>query len=425
MAIQFVGGATAGKAGATSGNTTIALNSGLTGGIASAVSAGDLVIAVFGTGSTADRTLAITDGTTNYTLIGTELYANDTFDTNLRVAYKFMGGTPDTATTFGPTGSANDAGAMAVYVFRGVDSTTPLDVSAATTTIINSLLVVPPDVTPSTAGAFPVVAGAAAHNGGVDTFTSSDLTDFRTQGGTNDTNDVTIGIGHQDNWTSGATNYATWGCTQATSNTYSCAAVTFVLRPAAAVPITGSGSLSAQVSDVSGTGLTRSLGTGALAAQAADVSGSGLSRSLGTGALAAQASDVSGAGKSRSLGTGALAAQSAVIVGAGTVSGGAITGTGALVAQSATLSGAGKSRSLGTGALSAQAVTLIGAGKSRSLGAGALAAQSATVEGEGTVPVSGITGTGALAAQSATVVGVGLVKGRARNCFNTPWGLPW
>jgi hypothetical protein len=226
--IRFVGGATASKVGATSGDTTIALNSGLTGGIASAVSPGDLVIAAFGTGSTADRTLAITSG---YTLIGSEQYANDTFDTNLRCAYKFMGATPDTTTTFGPTGSTSDAGAMAVYVFRGVDPTTPLDVAAVQATALNTSRVVPPDITPSTVGAFPVVIGAAAHNGGTDTFTSSDLTDFRTVGG-NDTNDVTLGIGHQDNWSSGATNFATWGHSQADSTSFCWAATTIALRPA-------------------------------------------------------------------------------------------------------------------------------------------------------------------------------------------------
>ena len=118
MPLQYVGGATATKAGATSGNSTISLTA-LTGGIASAAAAGDIVIAVFATGSTVDRALSITDGTTAYTLIGTELYSNDTYDTNLRVAYKVMGATPDTNVTFGPTLNAADAGAMAVHVWRG------------------------------------------------------------------------------------------------------------------------------------------------------------------------------------------------------------------------------------------------------------------------------------------------------------------
>lgn len=236
-AIQFVGATTAGKAGATSGNTTIALNSGLSGGVASGVAEGDLVIAVFGTGATADRTLAITDGSNNYTLIDSELYQDDTLDTNLRVAYKFMGGTPDASTTFGPTGDANDSGAMAVYVFRGVDPTTPLDVAAVSGQAADTSRVVPPDITPSTAGAYVVIVGAAAHNGGVDTFTSTDLiADFATQGGTNDTNDVTIGVGHIDNWTSGATNAATWGHSQTDSTSFSWAGITLALRPEATTP---------------------------------------------------------------------------------------------------------------------------------------------------------------------------------------------
>ncbi|MDQ1283977.1 MAG: hypothetical protein QG620_325 [Patescibacteria group bacterium] len=235
--IQFVGGTTAGKAGAISGDSTIALNSGLTGGIASAVAAGDLVIAVFGTGATADRTLAITDGSNSYTLIDSELYQDDTLDTNLRVAYKFMGGTPDASTTFGPTGNANDSGAMAVYVFRGVDSSNPLDVAAVPGQAADTSRVVPPDITPSTAGAYVVVVGAAGHNGGADTFTSTDLVlDFFTRGGTNDTNDVSIGVGHINNWTSGATDAATWGHSQTDSVDFSWAAITLALRPAATTP---------------------------------------------------------------------------------------------------------------------------------------------------------------------------------------------
>jgi hypothetical protein len=231
MAIEFVGGAVANKAGATSGNTTITLSSGLTGGIAAAVATNDLVIAVFGSASTADRTLAITDGTNPYTLIDSELYSDDLFDTNLRVAYKFMGGTPDTTTTFGPTGNAADAGGMAVYVFRGVDTSTPLDVAAVPATGNGSGLPNPAGITPTTAGAFGVFAGATAHNGGSDTFTSS-LANFRTTGA-NDNNDVTIGIGHVNDWTSGEINPAAFGHSQADSADFSWAAMSIALRPLA------------------------------------------------------------------------------------------------------------------------------------------------------------------------------------------------
>lgn len=233
--IQFVGGASAGKLGATSGTTTIALDGGLTGGIASSVAAGDLVIAAFATGSAADRTLAITDGTNGYTLIGSEQYANDTEDTNLRIAYKFMGVTPDAATTFGPTGNNADSGAMAVYVFRGVDPTTPLDVTVTQDAGTDTSRANPPAITPTTAGAFVVCVGAGAHDGGEDTFTSGDLTGFLTQAGADDTNDITLGIGHHA-WTSSEFNAAAFGHSQADSVNYSWAATTIALRPAVATP---------------------------------------------------------------------------------------------------------------------------------------------------------------------------------------------
>jgi hypothetical protein len=230
--IQYVGGNTASKDGATTGDSTIALNSGLTGGIASSVSTGDLVIAVFATASTADRTLAITDGANNYALITSELYRDAGLDTNLRVAYKLMGGTPDTSTTFGPTGSDSDAGTMAVFVFRGVNQTTPFDAATfATGNNTGAIQPNPPPLTPPTAGSFILCIGAGAHQDGVNTFTSSDLTGFLTIGH-NDTNDSSLGGGHKDDWTSGAFDAAAFGTTNGGVTNNSWAAMSIALRPA-------------------------------------------------------------------------------------------------------------------------------------------------------------------------------------------------
>ena len=229
MALQFVGGNTATKAGATSGNSTISLTT-LTGGISSSATIGDLVIAVYATGSTADRALTITDGTTNYTTIGAELYANGTsYDTNLEVAYKRLTAA-DTSVTFGPTGNAADAGAMAVYVWRGVDQTTPLDVTPTTATGTATGRQNPAAITPTTAGSVIVIAGgASAATGAV--FTASYLTAFRSATSA-DTQDAMVGIGYLT-WTSGAYDGAQWtgGTTNAAD---SWAAVTFALRPAPA-----------------------------------------------------------------------------------------------------------------------------------------------------------------------------------------------
>lgn len=232
-AIEFVGGAVANKSGEGifAPYSSIALNSGLTGGIASAVAEDDLVIAAFATGSSADRSLGIRDETINYTLIGSELYQGDTYDVNLRVAYKFMGPTPDTATYFSPTGSTSEGGAMAVYVFRGVDKTTPLDVAVTTAIGGNSLYANPPSITPSTPGAFIVVVGASGSNRLSSAFTNTELVDFLSTTG-NDSSSGTIGIGHKDDWTSGPFDPAAFGHTGAASSEASWAAMSIALRPA-------------------------------------------------------------------------------------------------------------------------------------------------------------------------------------------------
>ncbi len=227
VGIQFVGGATASKLGATSGNSTIPLNSGLTGGIASAAASGDFVIGVFATASVSDRTLAITDGSTAYTLIGSEVYIASTgisgVDVNLRVANKFI--TSDTDTTFGPTTDANDAGAMAVFVFRGVDTSSPLDVAVTTSSNVNGVIPNPPSISPVTPGAVVVSIGASAHREGVETFSSGDLSGFLSVG-SDDFYDVTLGIGY------GVNDASAFTFSGASDPDYSAAAMTIALRPA-------------------------------------------------------------------------------------------------------------------------------------------------------------------------------------------------
>jgi hypothetical protein len=226
VAIQYVGGKVVVRAGNTT-TTTTALNSGLTGGIASGVSAGDLVIAVNVVASNSDISASVS----GYTVIGSEQYINGTYDTNLWVGYKFMPTTPDTAVTIPSAGSIDNAQGFIVMVFRGVDPSTPLGgVTPVFSSKTTSLLVDPPSITPTIAGSFVVAVGGAATTGGSDTFASSDLTDFLTNG-QGDTYDVVIGAGHKDNWTSGAFNPAQWTCTQGDNLNYTCIGGTFVLSP--------------------------------------------------------------------------------------------------------------------------------------------------------------------------------------------------
>lgn len=229
--IQYVGGYVQAFAG-TAGNITITLTS-LTGGLASSPAAGDLVIVYFGAGSLSDINLIVS----GYTEI-VELYSNDTYDTNLVVARKFMGATPDTSFTLtipsgntSPTGTLDNAGAVAVQVWRGVDSVTPLDVTQTTDAGTDTVLCDPPAITPTTSGAIIVSGGAGGHSRGpLATYSSSDLTAFLSAAG-NDGNDVTIGLGYRV-WTSGSFNPAAFTFSAIDSASFSWAAVTLALRPA-------------------------------------------------------------------------------------------------------------------------------------------------------------------------------------------------
>ena len=231
MAIEYVGRKTASKVGSTSGTSTISLSSGLVGGARGSVAAGDLVIAVMSTGSAADRALSITDGTTDYSLVGSELYANSSTDTNLRVAMKRMGLSPDSSVTFGPSGSAADAACMAVIVYSGVDPDTPLDVAVQTATLTNSVLANPPSITPETEGSFIVCIGAGALSEfAFGSYSASGLTDFFSIS-QNDSNASVLGAGHKADWTSGAYDQAAFTYAFDSSLTSS-AAMSIVLRPA-------------------------------------------------------------------------------------------------------------------------------------------------------------------------------------------------
>ncbi len=230
--LNYVGAKTVTVAGDTVTSTTVSLD-GLTGGARSSIRAGDLVIGVFASSApTTDVTLSISDGTTAYTLIGSELYSDDSLDINLRAAYKIMSSSPDANIVFGPVGDNAGSGAFVVYVFSGVDQSTPMDVAATTATGINGGNADPPSITPSTAGARIVAVGAGCGAlGNTGDFSSSDLSKFvvASKGSVTDYC-ARVGVG-QHVWTSGAFNPAAFTGGDA-SSVVSWAAITFALRPA-------------------------------------------------------------------------------------------------------------------------------------------------------------------------------------------------
>jgi hypothetical protein len=197
--------------------------------------ANDLVIVALTIASTVTKSFRIS----GYTQAASA-YADDTFDTNFQIGRKFMGVTPDTTVTItGGTGNAADGGAVAIHVWRGIDTTTPLDVLTQENIQINTGIPNPNATTPSTANSVILVAAGSAHNGGTDTYTAAQLANFLTVGQGGNTNDATVGLGSFD-WVSGSfdPNAFTWSQTDSTS--FSTVSETLTLRPKLSdIPIYG------------------------------------------------------------------------------------------------------------------------------------------------------------------------------------------
>lgn len=234
MAISFVGSGvgTHASTSAQTYNFSSLLNSA---GSTPTLQSGDLVIVAVNCASTVDRTQA-TLTPLGYSTAHTDLFANDSNDTNLQVSYKFMTGTPDTSVSI-PASNATTAGvAWTVHVFRGVDTTAAIVVTPTTATGINTAQPDPPSITPTTAGSFIYIVGAGAMAAGaayqstaptgLDTSTNA----WRQTVLTTTTNDPGIAAGFKSDWSAGAFDCPAFtGGT--TTNTGSWAAVAIVLEP--------------------------------------------------------------------------------------------------------------------------------------------------------------------------------------------------
>lgn len=224
----FVGGGTDSQNGGT--DCSISLT-GLTGGSGSTALENDLVIAVvsFSSGFSDSNMLMTTSG---YTEVA-DLFANDTNNANLGVFYKFMGATPDTTAVGGADNDSSGYGlTMALHVWRGIDTTTPMDVTATTATGLNSGVADPPSITPSTSGAIIIICGGNATDQGTNAFTHSVFSNVFSIGYDGSSGDSAAGIASYDGWTSGAYNPAAFGFSGSGSTDGWCA-VTMALRPAA------------------------------------------------------------------------------------------------------------------------------------------------------------------------------------------------
>lgn len=219
--LQFVGGKVALLDLPTSPDDLVSLTD-LTGGIASAPASGDLVIAAVGFNGSGNFAWSI--DTAGYTQVA-DLFGDDTIDTNLWVHYKRLTAADTNFHVAGGNGSVT----IAVHVWRGSDSTTPLDVTTTTATGINSGLPNPPSITPVTAGAVVVAVGQGGFQNSAP-FTSPDLENFISNGFEAGTADPAIGIGSIEWPGSGAVDPAAWSGTTSTAAAW--AAACLAIRPA-------------------------------------------------------------------------------------------------------------------------------------------------------------------------------------------------
>jgi hypothetical protein len=248
----------------------------------------DLVIVAYTVGSSDDGDYdMVVNSPTDYTEVA-DLFADDVQDCNLGVFRKVQGATPDTSVVVEGFGNMNNSIAAIAMAFRGVDTTTPMDVAATTATGIDTANPNPPSINHNNpSGVWTVVVGAAGHSAGDRTYTfpTGYTTDAVSLSG-NDSDDCTIGMGYRSSGVSDPEDPGVMTFSGTDNVNYCWAAVTMALRPA-----TGATTFAPSVSGVG----TTTVSSGAVRGVAGTVSGVG-STAVTEGTVRGVAASVAGAG---------------------------------------------------------------------------------------------------------------------------------
>lgn len=421
MAISFVG-SHVGTHAATSAQTIAFSNLRNEANAQPTLLEGDIVlVAVEVSTANVDRTQAQLTPS-GYTAAHTDRYENDSNDSNFLVSYKVMGATPDTSVAI-PASNATTAGvAYAIYVFRGVNTTTPFDATPVATGAINTGVANAPAITPVTPGAWVVVFGGAAVAAGA-VFTnpagmSATTNHFRTATITTTTTDANIAGAIFTGWTSGPYDPAAFGGST-TTNTGSWSATTIALKPFVTHNTTGTltGPGSTVVGSAALVPASVEHGTsGVLTGPGASITGAAVKVVIhgATGALTGQGSTLAGSSsRTRQHATsGLLSGSGAVVVASATRfrlhgSSGTLQGPGAVIAGTAARTGLVVNHGT-SGALTGQRGPITGtAARTRQHnGTGGLTGQGSSLSGSAQwverVPVLHDTD-GALLAPGATI----------------------
>jgi hypothetical protein len=225
--IQFVGGK-------VSSAVAAALSfdfASLTGGTDTSPSVGDYVIVVAGWSRAGTSTVSL--GTIPVGLASVKnAIGSDSIDASIH----FYGGFYEAGTATGgsvnsPGGSSS--GLVAIYVFRGVDATTPLDATTTSIQRTNGCDITLSTITPVTAGAVIVGSAVAGHQSGSNTFFDPIAHTYEGifHRGSSTTYDGAICIAHHTGWTTGVFSPGLFDFNGGDSLS-SAASVTIALRPA-------------------------------------------------------------------------------------------------------------------------------------------------------------------------------------------------
>jgi hypothetical protein len=189
--IIFVGGkiVSGGSVGTGAANLTVSITD-LTGGIASAPTEDDIVVVGYARGS---------NGRTdqNLQVVGfnelVDIFSDDTYETDLCIAWKRMGYTPDTTITITRPDTGNYA--IIVKVFRNIDLDNTIDTTSVTATDINGGQPDPPEITTNNKCVIIAFGSTGATDSGTTQFTSSDLDNFQRGILNGFTSSITLGGG--------------------------------------------------------------------------------------------------------------------------------------------------------------------------------------------------------------------------------------
>jgi len=168
----------------------------------------DFILVTVNNASTVDRG----NGTlvpSGYTAVNaSNLYANDSNDTNLQQSYKFMPATPDANVSI-PGSNATTAGVVyEIRAYRGVDPADPFS-GITSLTGTNTAVANPPSITPDHPDSLIVTAwagamAAGAQPSGVPSGYSTTTNHYRGLTLTTTTNDPGLAVADKTDWASGA-----------------------------------------------------------------------------------------------------------------------------------------------------------------------------------------------------------------------------